>query len=192
MKLLATILLMTIIGSCVTQQKVNTWLRDHPTKAAGYCADNFPPDTTTRTIINTVDTGAYEAAYQNMERYSDSLFMELKHRRESFIPTPQRPCPPLVNLDSLRKSIDAELRKRLAPCKDSIQKVVYTIVDKAREKQLQGTLDEKDATISARDKTISEKDNAIGRLKKWPWLFWLLVVLIGGYAFLKLRYKLPF
>lgn len=179
-------------ASCVTENKVNRWNDDHPTAAAGYCAVKFPPDTTIMVITDSVNTKAYEAAYNGMAAYADSLFMQLKQQRESFKATPQQPCPPAVNLDSLRKAVDAEIRKRLAPCKDSIQKVVYTVVDKAREKQMRGMLDEKDVTIGARDKTISQKDNTIDGLKKWPWLFWALIVLIGGYTFLKLRFKLPF
>jgi hypothetical protein len=58
--------------------------------------------------------------------------------------------------------------------------------------QLQGKLDEKDITITARDKRITELEVKVKGLTKWPWLFWALVALIGGYTFLKLRYKLPF
>jgi hypothetical protein len=186
------ILLAIYFTSCMTENKVNRWNDNHEAQAAGYCADKFPPDTTTRVITDSVDTKAYEAAYNGMATYADSLFMQLKQQRESFKASPQAPCPPAVNLDSLRKAVDAEMRKRLAPCKDSIQKVTYTVVDKAREKQLQGKLDEKDGTITARDKTISQKDKTIDGLKKWPWLFWILISLIGAYTFLKLRFKLPF
>lgn len=178
--------------SCITEKKVNSWLNDHPTKAAGYCADKFPPDTTTRVITDSVDTKAYEAAYWEMARYADSLFNQLEERREAFRPTPGNPCPPYTNLDSLRKAVDIQIRRRLTPCKDSIQKVVYTVIDKAREKQLLGKLDEKDVIVSARDKRITELEAKNNRLKKWPWLFWALVVAIGGYVLLKLRFKLPF
>lgn len=178
--------------SCVTEKKVNEWLKEHPTQAAGYCADNFPPDTTTRVITDSVDLKAYEAAYWEMSQYADSLFNKLEDQRNAFKPTPERPCPPSVNLDSLRKAVDIEIRKRLTPCKDSIQKVTYTIVDKAREKQLQGKLEEKDGVVSARDKRITEQEAQVNRLKKWPWLFWGLVALAGLYVFAKLKFKLPF
>lgn len=192
MRILATIFSLLMLASCMTENKVNTWLDDHPTKAAGYCADKFPPDTTTRVITDSVDTAAYEQALNNMHTYADSLFVALKKQRDAFRPTAQQPCPPPVNLDSLRKVVDAEMRKRLIPCKDTVKVVTNTIVDRAREKQLQGKLDEKDVTITARDKRITEQENQIKSLKKWPWLFWALVALIGGYTFLKLRYKLPF
>lgn len=179
-------------SSCISQKKVNSWLDDHPTEAAGYCADKYPPDTTTQVIIDTVDTGAYEAAYWGMARYADSLFNEIEKSRNNFKPTPGNPCPPLVNLDSLRKAVDFEIRRRLTPCKDSIQKVIYTVVDKARETQLQGKLNEKDGVISARDKRITELEAKNKQLKKWPWLFWGLLALAGLYTFLKFRFKLPF
>ena len=178
-------------ASCITESKVNSWLKDHQTKAAGYCADNFPPDTLTRVVTDSVDTAAYEAAYNGMATYADSLFMQLKRQRESFKATPQAPCPPSVNLDSLRKAVDAEMRKRLIPCKDTVKVITNTVVDRAREKQLQGKMDEKDATITARDKRNTELEADNKALKKWPWLFWLMVALIGGYTFLKLRFKLP-
>jgi hypothetical protein len=177
--------------SCVTERKVNRWLNEHPTQAAGYCADKFPPDTTSRVVYGAPDTAAYEAAYWELANYADSLFNELSAARNDFIPTPAIPCPPLVNLDSLRKAVDKEIRKRLAPCKDSIQYVKYTVVDKARETHLQGRLDEKDGVISARDKTITEQGEKIKSQKKWFWLFWALVVVIVGYVLLKLRFKLP-
>lgn len=183
---------MVFLSSCLTEKKAYRWLDDHPTTAAGYCADKFPPDTTARLIIDTIDTGAYDAAYLQLSSYADSLFNQLKKQREAYKPTPDQPCPPAVNIDSLRKVVDQEIRKRLTPCKDSIQKIVNTVVDRAREKQLQGKLDEKDLTISKRDKRISELDAQVKRLKKWGWLFWILVVLIGGYTLFKLRYKSPF
>lgn len=188
MKLLAIQFFLIMIASCITQSKVNTWLNDHPTTAAGYCADKFPPDTTSRVISDSVDTRAYEAAYSGMATYADSLFIELQKQRESFKATPQQPCPPPVNLDSLRKSVDTEIRKRLTPCKDTIKTVINTVVDRAKERQLQGTIDQKDATITARDKRVTELEG----LRKWVWMFWGLVVCIAFYMFLKLRYKLPF
>lgn len=191
-KNLTIIILVIALASCVTQKKVNAWLKDHPTDAAGYCADNFPPDTLTRIVTDSVDTASYEQALSNMHSYADSLFVALKKQREAYRPTPQQPCPPSVNLDSLRKVIDAEMRNRLAPCKDSIQKVVYTVIDKARERQLQGKLDEKDGIITTRDKRISEQEAQLKRLKKWPWLFLALIALIALYTGLKLRFKIPF
>lgn len=177
--------------ACVTEKKVNRWLNEHETEAAGYCADKFPPDTTTRIILDSVDTAAYEAAYWEMARYADSLFNKLEADRNAFRPSPGQPCPPLMNLDSLRKAVDKEIRKRLTPCKDSIQKVVYTVVDKAREKQLQRKIDEKDGVISARDKRITELERKVKVLKKWAWTFWILVALAVLYFFMKIKFKLP-
>jgi hypothetical protein len=190
--LIITALAAILLSSCITEKKVKGWLNDNPTTAAGYCADNFPPDTVSKIIYDSVDMKAYEQAYMNMSYYADSLFQQLEAARNSFRPSPSQPCPPVVNLDSLRKVVDAEIKKRLTPCKDSIKVVERTIVDKAREKQMQGKIDEKDAVISARDKTISEKDAKIKSKNKYVWMFWGLVVLIGVYVFAKLKLKLPF
>lgn len=191
MRKLLLFISIALLSSCVTQKKVNAWLNDHPTVAAGYCADKFPPDTTTRVITGTVDTASYAAAYNNMATYADSLFTQLQIQRNAFKPTAERPCPPQVNIDSLRKAVDMEIRKRLVPCKDSIKTVVYTVVDKAREKQLQGKLDEKDGTITARDTRITELEGKVKALRKWAWLFWGLIAAIVVYTLIKLRFKLP-
>lgn len=176
------------LSSCITEKKVNSWLKDHKTEAAGYCADNFPPDTITRTVVNNIDSAGYYDAYMNMSYLADSLFYRLDSLTQSA--TPEHPYKP--NIDSLRKIVDKEIRSRLKPCIDTIKVVTNTVIDRAREMQLQGKINEKDATISARDKRITEQEAQLKRLKKWPWLFWLLVGLIGGYTILKLRYKLPF
>lgn len=176
---------------CITQKTVTRWLNEHPTEAAGYCADEFPPDTSTRVIYDSVDSKAYEEAYWELARYSDSLFNQLEDARNSFTPTANNPCPPAVNLDSLRKAVDKEIRTRLTPCKDSIKVVETTVIDRARERQLQGKLDAKDGVISERDKRITELETKVKGLRKWPWMFWGLVALIAVYVLLKLRLKLP-
>lgn len=189
---LLTLLLTVSFCSCITERKVKRWLNEHPTEAAGYCADEFPPDTTAQVIYDTVDTKAYYKAYQQLNGYADSLFDQLQQERNRFVPTPAAPCPPQVNIDSLRTVVDKEIRKRLIPCKDDVKYIKYTVVDKAREKQLQGKLDEKDGVISARDKRITEQEAKIKGQKKWFWFFWSLVALIGVYAIIKFKLKLPF
>jgi hypothetical protein len=177
---------------CINQKKVTQWLDEHPTEAAGYCADRFPPDTTAQVSYDSVDTKSYYQAYEQLNSYADSLFDQLQQERNQFVPAPGQPCPPAVNIDSLRRVVDGEIRRRLAPCKDSIKYIKYTVVDKAREKQLQGKLDEKDDVISARDETISENAAKIKSQSKWFWLFWGMVGLNILYVFLKLKLKLPF
>jgi hypothetical protein len=175
----------------MNERKANDWFNEHRPKAAAYCYLNFPVDTTVKMITDSVDTRAYEQAYNGMATYADSLFMQLKKQRESYKPTPQQPCPPAVNLDSLRKAVDAETRKRLMPCKDSIQKVVYTVVDHAREAMLQGLVDEKDKTITRQQTKIEDLTDKVHKQRKWPWLFFGLIILIALYIFLKIRLKFP-
>jgi hypothetical protein len=184
MKYLIITLLFT---SCLTEKKVAKWNDEHKTQAAKYCADTFPPDTLTKTVFKNVDSSGYYDAYMDMAKLADSLFWQL----DSLIhaATPDKPYKP--NIDSLRKIVDKEIRKRLKPCVDSVMHITHTVVDKAREKYLQGTLDEKDGIISARDKRITELEGIVKAKRKWVWMFWILVVLACGYALLKLRFKLP-
>lgn len=185
MRLLTIIAFLALISSCITQKKVNHWLDDHPTVAAGYCADNFPPDTVTRTVFQSVDSSGYLDAYLNMSYLADSLF----YRLDSLQHVPGA-APYKFNIDSLRKAVDKEIRKRLKPCVDSVVHITNTIIDKAREKQLQGKLDEKDVVITARDKRITELEAQVKGLKKWPWMFWGLVVLVIGVIYINQKFKL--
>lgn len=180
MKILIPILL--LLSSCLTEKKVNTWLDDHTQQAAGYCAKKFPPDTLTRTVIENADSSGYFDAYMNMAYLADSLFSRLDSIQH--LPPGERPR---INIDSLRKAVDKEIRKRLKPCIDTTIRITYTIRDRAKEVELQGTVDEKDKVISARDKRNSELEEKVKSKNKWVWMFWGLVVLVGGYAALRLR-----
>jgi hypothetical protein len=183
------IIIVLLFTSCATQKKVNRWLNEHPAEAAGYCADKFPPDTTTKTVFQNVDSSGYKESYEDLSRLADSIFYRLDSLEH--IPVTNQRCPPRINLDSLRKVVDREIRKRLTPCVDSIQQVYHTVIDRAREKHLLGMLDEKDGVISARDKRITELDAKVKAKNKWIWMFWLLVVLIGGHTVLKITKKIP-
>jgi hypothetical protein len=180
-------LLAACFTSCVTQNKVNNWLGKHPDKAAEYCADRFPPDTLTKTVIEQTDSAGYYDAYMGMSYLADSLMNELQ--RKSNAATPDKPYKP--NVDSIRAVIDKEIRKRLKPCVDTVKVVTTTIVDMARVKQLQGLIDKKDFVIAEMQVRVEEQQDKIRGQRKWFWLFWALVVAAGLYAFVKLRYKLP-
>lgn len=181
------IILAFFLTSCITQKKVNTWLNDHPTEVAGYCATKFPPDTLTKTVIENIDSAGYFDAYMNMSYLADSLFFRLESLTHAA--TPEKPYKP--NIDSIRKVVDKEIRKRLKPCLDTVKVVTNTVIDRARERQLRGVIDEKNNTISARDKRITELEGKVKARGKWIWMFWVLVALVGGYTLLKLRFKLP-
>lgn len=184
MKILIPILL--LLTSCVTQKKVNNWLGNHPDKAAEYCADRFPPDTLTKTVIEQTDSAGYYDAYMSMAYLADSLFLRLDSLQH--LPPGERPK---INVDSLRRVVDKEIRKRLKPCVDTVKVVTNTVIDRARETALKYMIDEKDKVISARDKRITELDENVRAKNKYVWMFWILVALAGGYTLLKLRYKLP-
>lgn len=185
------LLILLLFTSCISQKKVNRWLDEHPTDAAGYCADNFPPDTTDRIQFIAVDSSGYEQAYSNMATYADSLFYRLDSIQNA-PRSPLAPCPPKINLDSLRKDVDREIRRRLIPCVDSIVHVNHIVIDKAQERHLRGVIEQKDATITARDNRITQLEGKVKARDKWIWLFFTLAALNGLYVLLKLKRKIPF
>lgn len=166
---------------------MNRWLNENETKAAGYCAKKFPPDTLTKTVVENIDSAGYYDAYMNMAWLADSLFYRLDSLQNAA--TPAKPFK--INIDSIRRVVDKEIRKRLSPCVDTVIRTWYTVRDRAKEVELQGKLDEKDKTITERDKRITELEAKVKSKNKWVWMFWGLVVLVGGYTALKIRGKLP-
>lgn len=181
------IIALVFLSSCMTESKVNRWLDDHKTEAAGYCADNFPPDTITKTVVENIDSAGYYDAYMNMAYLADSLFYKLDSLAHAA--TPDNPYKP--NIDSIRKVVDKEIRKRLKPCLDTVKVVTNTVVDRARETQLRGLVDKKDFVIAKMQVRADERENKIRGQRKWFFLFWGLVVAAGVYTFVKVRYKLP-
>jgi hypothetical protein len=181
------IIALVFLSSCITESKVNRWLDNHKGKAAGYCADKFPSDTTTRTITQNIDSAGYYEAYLNMSYLSDSLLNELQRRAQAA--TPEKPYRP--NIDSIRKVVDAEIRKRLKPCIDTVKVVTNTVIDRAKEAALKYLVDEKDKVITGQQKDIQELNDKVRAKTKWIWMFWGLAALVIGYALLKLKVKLP-
>jgi hypothetical protein len=179
-------LLLVSFSSCVTESKVNRWLDDHKEKAAGYCADNFPPDTISKTVTENIDSAGYYDAYMNMAYLADSLFYKLDSLMNAA--TPDKPYKP--NLDSIRKVVDKEIKKRLKPCIDTVKVVTNTVIDRAREALLKILVDKKDFVIAEMQVKADERENKIRGQRKWFFLFWGLVVAAGLYTFLKMRYKL--
>lgn len=181
------IILAFFLTSCLTEKKVNRWLDEHEKQAATYCADNFPPDTLTKTVVEQTDSAGYYDAYMGMAYLADSLMNELQ--RKSNAATPDKPYKP--NIDSIRAVIDKEIRKRLKPCLDTVKVVTNTVVDMARVKQLQGLIDKKDFVIAEMQVRVNDQQDKIRSQRKWFWLFWALVVIGGLYTFMKIRFKLP-
>lgn len=181
------LLLLCSLSSCLTEKKVNRWLDEHEQQAAGYCAKKFPPDTLTKTVVENTDSTGYFDAYMNMSYLADSLFYRLDSLQNAA--TPNKPFK--INIDSVRRVVDREIRKRLAPCVDTVFRITYTVRDRAKEAELQGKLDEKDKVITARDTRITELESRVKAKNKWVWMFFGLIALVGGYVLLKLRGKLP-
>lgn len=185
------ILIALLFTSCVTQRKVNDWLGAHPTEAAGYCTLTYPPDTTAQIIFTAPDSTGFKKATGKLTGYADSLFKRLDSMQK-VKPVPGAPCPPVINLDSLHKEVNAQIQRGLKPCVDSVVTIRTTVVDHAKEVYLTGKLEEKDKTISARDKTITDLTAQVKAKGKWVWYFWILAALCGLYTLLKIRKIIPF
>ena len=180
------IILSVLLTSCLTEKKVNRWLNEHEQQAATYCADNFPPDTLTKTVIEQTDSAGYYDAYINMAYLADSLFFRLDSLQH--LPPSERPK---INIDSVRRVVDKEIRRRLKPCVDTVRVVTNTVIDMARVRQLQGLIDKKDFVIAEMQVRVNDQQDKIKSQRKWFWLFWALVIAAGLYTFVKVRYKLP-
>jgi len=176
-----------LLSACITQRKAEQWMDSHETKAAKYCADKFSVDTVSKTEFKYVDSSGYKNAYNEISGYADSLFYQLDSIRHASL---GRPCN--INLDSLRKVIDKEIRSRLKPCVDSVVRVTNTVVNRAKETYLQGLIDEKDGVITKSQKDNQQLFQQVKDEKKWLWRFIGLVAIIAVYVFLKIRFKLPF
>jgi hypothetical protein len=175
-----------LFASCVTEKKVNRWLNEHEVKAAKYCSEKFPVDTVTKTVTQNIDSAGYFDAYMNMSYLADSLLWKLDSIQH--LPPEQRAA---LNIDSIRKAVDREIRKRLKPCVDTVKVVTNTVVDRARERHLQGMIDQKDGAIVGLQKDNQDLRDNVKRKRKWVWMFLGLIVLIGVYVLAKIRFKIP-
>lgn len=175
-----------LFASCLTEKKVNRWNNEHEMQAAKYCSEKFPVDTVTKTVTQNIDSAGYFDAYMNMSYLADSLFYKLDSLQH--LPPEQRAA---LNIDSIRKAVDKEIRKRLKPCVDTVKVVTNTVVDRAREKYLQRLIDQKDGVITGLQKDNQELRDKVKAKNKWVWMFWGLIVLIGVYVFAKIRFKFP-
>jgi hypothetical protein len=186
MKLFIAISACILFASCITEKKVNRWNNEHEMQAAKYCADKFPIDTLTKTVIQNIDSAGYYDAYMNMSYLADSLFWKLDSIQ--YLPPEQRSK---LNIDSIRKVVDKEIRKRLNPCVDTVKVVTNTVVDRAREKYLQGLVDKKDGVITGLQDDNHKLMDKVKAKRKWVWMFWGLIALIAVYVFAKIRFKIP-
>lgn len=175
-----------LFASCLTEKKVNRWNNEHEMQAAKYCSEKFPVDTVTRTITQNIDSTGYYDAYLNMSYLADSLFLKLDSLQ--YLPPEQRAA---LNVDSIRKAVDKEIRKRLKPCIDTVKVVTNTVVDRAREIFYKSLNEKKDEVITDQQKIIQDQNEKIRAKNKWIWMFWGLIVLIGVYVFAKIRFKFP-
>lgn len=104
-------LFIILLASCTTQNKVTQWLNQHPTEAATYCADKFPP-------IITHDTSYVHDTIINTELIAliDSMYIQTH--------------------DTLYKVIKAKIK----PCISTTTTITKTVIDSARIVAINGKL----------------------------------------------------
>lgn len=182
------IIIIFLFCSCMSQRKVTSWLNNHPTEAAGYCADRFPIKEVTDTLY-LVDSSDYAKAYEELVRYTDSLTQVALDRRPdtvlhnsiAYITVP----PSKKLIDSIRASVAVQLKRSLKPCIDSSRTIIRVQENTARVKELEGISRDK-------DRIIIDQVQRIKWQVRWIWWFWILVAINGAYVLLKVRKIIPF
>lgn len=122
--------------SCTTERQAVKYFDAHQDVAGNYCTGKFPITPIIDTIIIQYDSTAFDAAYNEVLKFADSLINLPKDT--SYVH------------DTLR--IKERVRVSLAPCKEIIKTVVRTVENTARIKALE-----------AENKKLSEQVYHLGK-----------------------------
>lgn len=202
MRYLLVILLFT---SCMTERKVSAYLDDHPGYAAQQCANRFPIRDST-IIHERIDTAGYERFIGEVLQYADSV-AEVAEQRNKAIRDVQAELNTIrsqkeytddelerlqkkldavkpIDIAVIRKSVEAEVRAKLKPCKDSIITVYKE--NTAKVKQLESTQTELTRLQSGKKDLSTLFGWLLSALIK-KWWFWLIVVALAGWVYWRIR-----
>lgn len=161
--------------SCMTAKKATQYMKAHPEVSAKFCAEEYPVKETVEIIIQE-DTAGAKKVRDSLQRYADSLLQIAEQKNASlegvnqFIDEmiknssakdsalqairAQLAKVPRTDINALRKSIEAELKAKVKPCKDS----VITIV-KENTARVKATEIERDEWKASSNKYESKRDN---------------------------------
>lgn len=109
-------LLLILLFSCTTERKAVKYFDKHQETAGNYCSGKFPVFPIVDTIIVGYDTAAFDAVYNEMLRFVDSLLLLPKDT--AYIH------------DTVK--IKGRIRHVLIPCKDSTVTLIKTVENKAK------------------------------------------------------------
>lgn len=149
MKQLTTYLLLALLSSCLvscmTERKAVKYFNEHDKAAADYCAVKFPVMEKVDIVIQE-DTAGAKKIVDSLQHYADSLLQIAEQKNASlegvnqFIDDmiknssqkdsalnairAQLAKVPRTDVNALRKSIEAELKAKVKPCKDSVITIV--------------------------------------------------------------------
>lgn len=154
MRYLIVIGLLALSG-CINQRKVSCWLQENRAYGAGYCAKEFPFKEVEDTVVMYVDSSNFFEAYSEMSLYADSLINVIRNQKTD-----------TINVDSLKRSIEKGIRRKLRPCIDSVKVVTRYIENTAKVEALELENKTLKDTITKRDQTVSEFYGILTKYKR--------------------------
>lgn len=199
------LLIILLFASCISQRKVSAYLDEHPAFAAQQCAIRFPIRDSTIVVV-VEDSAGYEHTVNNLMAYADSI-SHVAELRNKAIRDVQAELNTIrsqkdytdgelerlqakldnvkpVDISALRKSIEAEIRAKLKPCKDSI---ITNIQTDPRAAQLLVIAKHELEELYAGKKDLSTLFGWIMLVLIKKWWFWLIVVVFGGWVYWRIR-----
>lgn len=166
-----------LLGSCLTQSKVEDWNRRHPEQAATYCAQQYPCKVQDSTVTEDTAAAAFTGAAGQIDQAAaalaatnDSLLQELQGRD---------------TLCAKYAPVIRQLQAGIANLRDSLKKMPPKVVTKTVKERWIDNAAVTAATARA-ERTAAEKalieqrltDAQTGR-RHWRWaaiVSWLLII----------------
>jgi len=150
--------MLLLLSACVTQERVQRYLQEHPELAAAYCAEEFPIQETLKPGKETVerDTSEQEGPVLDCPEVTD--------QKTGKVHTPQVKCPPHKVIRETVTRVDTLIQKNTAQVK-------------ALNLQLDKSIGTAEAALN---NWTEEKESR----QAWQLRFWLLLIgnVVAGLA----------